>query len=130
LNDAVACDEQGCVTALAHGALVALTLHPAGFADDCARAVLIVTTRQPPADCRALVIDQERLRRNGAMVIKRVGDRFEIEAVRPRGLDRPWSPGVAEEPAPEAGSVRAPGGITKRPADATPAESDLQPDEQ
>lgn len=131
LTDTVACDEQGCVTALADGGLVALTLQPAGFADDCARAVVIVTTRQPPADCRALVIDQDRLRSSGAMTLSRNGDRFVTEATRPRGIDRPWSPAVAEEAASGAAenAPRTPGAV-KRPVDATPAETDLQPDEQ
>jgi competence protein ComEC len=131
LNDAVACDEDGCVTALADGGLVALTLQPAGFADDCARTVVIVTTRQAPADCGALVIDQDRLRSSGAMTLRRNGDRVIAEAIRPRGVDRPWSPAVANDPA--SGAVerltRVPGSTATRPVDATPAETDLQPDE-
>jgi competence protein ComEC len=132
LNDAVACDDDGCVTALADGRLVALTLQPAAFADDCSHAVVIVTTRQAPDDCRALVIDQDRLRMGGAMTLRRSGDGFKTEAIRPRGVDRPWSPAVEDEPTPAAveNAVRTPGVAVKRPVDATPAETDLQPDEQ
>ncbi|MET0971051.1 MAG: ComEC/Rec2 family competence protein [Tardiphaga sp.] len=129
LNDAVACDDIGCVTALADGGLVALTLQPAGFADDCSHAVVIITTRQAPPDCRALVIDQENLRSNGAMTLYKTGDRFVTKAIRPRGLDRPWSPAIAEDAA-SGVAENATRAAAKRPVDATPAEPDLQPDEQ
>jgi len=48
--EGVSCDEAGCVTQLADGALVALTLRPDALADDCERAALVVTAgsrRQP-----------------------------------------------------------------------------------
>ena len=44
--DGVSCDEDGC--------FVALTLKPEALADDCARAMLLVTTRQVPARCAAI----------------------------------------------------------------------------
>ncbi len=125
LADGVSCDAAGCVTVLANGALVALTLQADGFADDCAQAALIVTTRQPPGDCAARVIDVEALRRSGAMVVRRDRGGLLAEAVRPRGLDRPWSP-AAETSEPESGGRPA----INRPVDATPAETDVQSEEQ
>jgi competence protein ComEC len=125
LRDGVACDEAGCVTPLADGALVALTLQPEAFADDCARAVLIVTSRQPPAGCAARVIDSESLRGSGAMALRRNGDGFAASAIRPKDVDRPWSPAIAEPLEPPAGA----GGAGRRPVDATPAEADVQADD-
>ena len=43
LPQGVSCDEAGCVTQLADGALVALALRPEALADDCERAALVVT---------------------------------------------------------------------------------------
>jgi competence protein ComEC len=127
LADGVSCDEAGCVAALADGSLVAQSLRADALADDCARAVLVVTARQPPADCGASVIDRDRLRRQGALAIRRTAKGFEVEAVKPRGFDRPWSPAIAGE-----GDLDAP--LLARPSapharDATPSEADLQAEE-
>jgi competence protein ComEC len=59
------------------------------------------------------------------MALRRGRDGFIIDAVKPAGVDRPWSPAVAadgegETPA-SASPVAAP-----RNQDATPSESDLQ----
>ena len=56
---------------LADGGLVALALRPDALADDCERAALLVTARPAPAACGALVVDQERLRRQGALALRR-----------------------------------------------------------
>ena len=127
LADGVSCDDAGCVAGLADGSLVAQSLHADALADDCARAALVVTARQPPKDCAASVIDQERLRRQGALALRRKAGGFEVEAVKPRGFDRPWSPAVAGE-----GDLDAP--LLARPSaprvrDATPSEADLQAEE-
>jgi competence protein ComEC len=124
LADGVSCDDAGCVAGLADGSLVAQSLRADGLADDCARAVLVVTARQSPGDCGASVIDQERLRRQGALALRWNAAGFTVDAVRPRGFDRPWSPAVAGE-----GDLDAP--LLARPAsprarDATPSEADLQ----
>jgi competence protein ComEC len=124
LADGVSCDDAGCVAALADGGLVAQSLRADTLADDCVRAVLVVTARQPPKDCSASVIDQDRLRRQGALAIRRTAKGFAVDAVKPRGFDRPWSPAVAGE-----GDLDAP--LLARPAaprgrDATPSETDLQ----
>src|SRR5262249_2951363 len=56
-----ACDPDGCVARLADGAAVAVSRTAAAFADDCTRAVLIVTLRAAPADCAATVVDRATL---------------------------------------------------------------------
>ena len=85
LSEGVSCDQAGCVAQLADGGLVALALQPDALADDCERAALLVTTRQAPAACGALVVDQDRLRRQGALALRRSRDGFAVEAVRPAG---------------------------------------------
>jgi competence protein ComEC len=128
LADGVSCDKAGCVTQTADGAFVALSLRPDAIADDCERAALIVTTRQVPSGCRASAIDAERLRRQGALALRRTNEGFAVEAVKPRGIDRPWSPSAGGDSSDAETTIPV-----SRPArtavDATPSEADLQADE-
>jgi competence protein ComEC len=123
LADGISCDEAGCVAPMAGGGLVTLALRPDALADDCARAALVVTARQPPPTCASPVIPVDRLRRQGALALRRTRDGFAIDAVRPQGSDRPWSPAVAGETEAEPNLVRS---AAPRAVDATPAEADLQ----
>jgi competence protein ComEC len=84
------------------------------------------------------VISAERLRRQGALALRRSGSGFTVDAVKPRGVDRPWSPAIAGEGeieanilAPRATAARQPSlkDLAPRAIDATPAEADLQADE-
>jgi competence protein ComEC len=125
LRDGVSCDESGCVTAMADGRLVALALKPEALADDCSRAALVVSARPVPADCAAFVIGLGASRARGAMTLRRQGDGFMVDAVRPRGTDRPWSPAAIE---PDE-AILSPRAIPPPPADATPAEADVQAEE-
>jgi competence protein ComEC len=86
-----ACDPDGCVARLADGAAVAVSRTAAAFADDCTRAVLIVTLRIAPADCAAAVLDRATLRSNGAMALTYRNGRFDTASARPEGIDRPWT---------------------------------------
>ena len=95
LADGVSCDEAGCVTPIAGGGLVALALRPEALADDCERAALVVTARQAPPACASAAVSGDRLRGQGATALRRTRDGFAVDAVRPRGVDRPWSPAVA-----------------------------------
>jgi competence protein ComEC len=128
LGAGVSCDDNGCVTASAGGALVAWALKPEALADDCERAALIVTMRQPPAGCAASVIDTERLRRQGALSLRRGRDGFVVDAVKPGGIDRPWSKAIAEDGETDS-AVLAPRKPSPRTVDATPADADLQAEE-
>ena len=127
LADDVSCDDAGCVTEAAGGGFVAQAVRGDALEDDCERAVLVVTTRQPPADCRASVIDLARLRRQGAMALWRRRDGFVVDAARPRGFDRPWSPAAAGEVANDNTIISRPS--PPRVRDATPSEPDLQADD-
>ena len=124
LAEGVSCDEAGCVAQMGDGALVALALKPDALSDDCGRAALVVTARQAPPSCSPPVIDLQRLRRQGAMVLSRTGSGFAVDANRPKGIDRPWSPAVGGDGETEA--TLAPRLTAPRTVDATPAEADLQ----
>jgi competence protein ComEC len=126
LADGVSCDEAGCVAQLPDGGFVALVLRPEALADDCTRAAVIVTARQASPDCGALVIGGERLHKQAATSLRRTRRGFVIDAVRPNGVDRPWSPAVGE---PTEAENSYPRPAIARPVDATPAEADLQAEE-
>jgi competence protein ComEC len=128
LTSGVSCDDLGCVMQSAGGGLVAQVLRPEALADDCERAALIVTLRQAPVSCAASVIDADRLRRQGAMALRRGREGFVVEAAKPKGIDRPWSPAIADESEADA-IVLAPRVVPPRAIDATPAEADLQAEE-
>jgi competence protein ComEC len=64
------------------------------------------------------------LRRQGALALRRKVNGFAVEAVKPRGFDRPWSPAVAGEGDLDAPLILRP--ENPRPRDATPSEADLQ----
>jgi competence protein ComEC len=126
LAEGVSCDEAGCVAQMTDGGFVTLALRPEALSDDCERAALVVTVRQAPPSCFAPVIGQDRLRRQGAMALRRTRDGFAFDAIRPKGFDRPWSPAAAGEPEAETSLLRrAPAGSV----DATPSEADLQAEE-
>ena len=108
------------------GAFIAQALKAEALADDCERAALIVTNKPAPAGCAASVIDVERLRRQGAMALRRSREGFVVEAVKPGGIDRPWSP-AADEGGADATVLARP--APPRAIDATPSEADLQAEE-
>ncbi len=124
LGEGVSCDGEGCVAPMANGRFVAQSLKPDGLADDCERAALIVTASSAPPGCGATVIDVKRLRAQGAMILRSTPSGFVIDAVKPRGTNRPWAPSTNNF----EGAAAPVGGATKsaHPADATPAEPDLQ----
>jgi len=95
LSEGVSCDDAGRVVSMDGGALVSLALHPEALSDDCERAALVVTTRQAPGACASAVIDRDRLQRQGTMALRRTRDGFAVDAAKPRGLDRLWSPAIA-----------------------------------
>src|SRR5581483_1865438 len=85
LGEGVSCDADGCVAPMADGRFVALSLRQQGLSDDCVRAALIVTARPAPPACRAMVIELDRLRAQGAIALRTNGSALVADAVRPRG---------------------------------------------
>ena len=127
LSEGVSCDEAGCVTALRDGRFVALALRAEALADDCSRAALIVAAKPAPSDCAAMVIDRAHLQRRGAIALSTSGGRFALQPVKPRGVNRPWSPATADDDGFKSSSAPRP--ATPRHRDATPSEADQQAEE-
>jgi competence protein ComEC len=119
LHDGVQCDAIGCIGRLADGRLVSFVLSAEAFAEDCARAAVVVSSRQASGDCQATLIDRTLWRPQGAITLRWTGDRFEMNAARPAGYERPW----AQRPR-EAKSTLTPA----RPAapDATPKPEEME----
>jgi competence protein ComEC len=119
------CDSAGCIGRAADGKLIALSLLPEAFEEDCGRAAIVVTTREAPAWCSTLVVDRKVWRSTGALALHRVGNGFEFTPARPQGYDRPWARAVS---APDGGVPARPGAPARpTPRDATPRVEDLEP---
>lgn len=104
LQQGFACDDEGCVAALAPGEaalgdaklsgrtrLIAVAKTPEAFADDCVRAAVVVTRRSAPPGCRALVIDRDVLSATGALALYRSADGFTVVTARSALYVRPWT---------------------------------------
>jgi competence protein ComEC len=70
------------------------------------------------------VIDRDQLQKRGTMLLRPTHGGFAINAVKPKGTDRPWSPAAAGDS--ETETTPTPRPAAARPADATPAEADQQ----
>jgi competence protein ComEC len=125
LGEGVSCDEIGCVVRLADGTVVALSLSAEAVAEDCRKAVLVVTSRKAQGDCAATMIDRTLRQNTGALALRRLGNSWELTAARPDGYDRPWArANVAPQP---AGPNPAAPQARPAPRDATPRAEDLEP---
>lgn len=129
LAKGIACDAIGCTARLAGREIVALATAPEAFAEDCARAQLVVSSRTAPRDCAAIAIDRTVRMRAGAMALRRIGDSWEVTPARPDGYDRPWAktrvPAGATAVIPDQAAASPKAG----PRDATPKPADLAPDD-
>ncbi len=103
LSEGVRCDPLGCVTDSADDTLVAVSLKPGAFADDCRLAAVVVSRFSAPESCadRATVIDGATLARGGAQALYRraAGEAgrpgFKVEAAYPPAR-RPFMPPVVQ----------------------------------
>jgi competence protein ComEC len=120
LDEGVRCDAAGCIGRLADGRLVSMALSAEAFAEDCARAAIVISPREAPGDCAALLIDRKAWRGQGAMALRWTGNRFEQTAARPPGYERPW----ARAPREPADTTRA--AVLPAVRDATPRTDDLE----
>jgi competence protein ComEC len=131
LGQGIACDPAGCIGKLADGRLVAYDVAAEAVEEDCRRAAIVVTAKEAPPDCSALVVGRALWRIRGALSLRRDGgDGFVIDAARPENFDRPWAPrpprtsnGANPESEASSAASRSP------PRDATPKPEDLQPDD-
>jgi competence protein ComEC len=125
LGQGITCDDAGCIGRLADGSIVAIARSIEAFAEDCRRAALVVSPREPPPGCATTVVGRSEWQRHGAIALRRIGNGWETTAARPDGTDRPWA--RARPPAGEA-----PARATATPPqsrDATPRAEDLQADD-
>ncbi|MGC1465540.1 MAG: competence protein ComEC, partial [Pseudolabrys sp.] len=114
----VRCDEDGCIGQLAGGKLVSMALSAGAFEEDCTRATVVISAREAPAKCAAILIDRGIWRANGAMALRLEDNHFEQSAARPAGYERPWTR------APHA--AKAVSATPPAPRDATPRTEDLE----
>jgi len=119
LANGFTCDPAGCIARLADGRLVSRVITADAFAEDCARAAVVVTEREAPPQCAALIIDRAASRSQGAIALTADGKGFVVTAARPSGQDRPWAraPAKLEEAVP----ARSP-----QPRDSTPRAEDME----
>jgi competence protein ComEC len=118
LHDGVQCDAIGCIGRLKDGRMVSYVSAMEAFAEDCARAAVVVSERQAQAPCAATLVDRRDWRAHGAIALRWDGSRFVETAARPADYDRPWTHNAAEPLQPPA--------IAPSP-DATPKPEDLEP---
>jgi competence protein ComEC len=116
LSAGVRCDTDGCVARLADGRAVSLALTIDAFADDCARALVVVSPREAPGACQALLVDRSVWRARGAVALRINGKEIEVSAAWPTGYDRPWTARPQQKTSP-------------RPPDATPPVESLEADD-
>jgi competence protein ComEC len=119
LRERVACDPVGCTTRLPDGRIVAVSMSAEAFAEDCARAAVVVTPRSAPPGCAALAVDRDVLRARGAVALRKLGDGFERAEVQPAGYDRPWARATEQRDS----------AVSAVPQDATPRRQDLEADD-
>jgi competence protein ComEC len=129
LGQGIACDAAGCIGKLADGALVAYDLKPDAFEEDCRHAVLIMTTRNPPPDCRAQVIGRTLWRERGALALRRTGSGFVIDSARPPNFDRPWASQKLRATETANPAAAQPAASRATPRDATPRQEDIEADQ-
>ena len=91
LHEGVTCDAVGCIGRLADGRLASEVLSAGAFAEDCTRAAVVVSAREAPGGCAAILIDRKVWRANGAVALRWIGDGFEQINARPQGYERPWA---------------------------------------
>jgi competence protein ComEC len=110
----------GCIARLPDGTVVSVARTAQAVMEDCEQASLVITTRQAPPGCRALVVDRQTLRDSGAMTLQRADKGWKIERAVPAGAERPWAHTQHHA---GASFISA----TPSPTDATPRADDLQP---
>jgi competence protein ComEC len=121
LGEGFTCDAIGCVAKLPNASLLAIAQSGEAFADDCARAAVVIALRQAPPNCAAIVLSRPAWREGGALALYRRGQGWDIVATHRAGVDRPWAP---------AAERRAKPTIPPTPGDATPRPEDLEPDDE
>lgn len=120
------CDRLGCTLTTADGRAVAFVTDKRAFAEDCARAEILISRLRAPPGCAApLVVDRAFLAERGATAIRLRPAGPDIVTARGAGAAKPWHPQPpAAPPMPAAATDKAPtaGPETADPVDPPPDE--------
>jgi competence protein ComEC len=104
-----------------------MVLSAEAFAEDCARATVIVTQQEAPPSCSSLVVDRDAWKTHGAIALRRNGGTFERTETVASDYDRPWTHHVTAmstaKPSGNPALARMPG--RGEAAEATPRAEDL-----
>ena len=120
------CDRIGCTLTAVDGRAVALIMDKRAFAEDCARADILITRLRAPPGCAApLIADRTFLAVRGATAIRLGTAGPEITTARGAGQPKPWQPQPASvaTPATEAGSQSPNDASAADPSDPPPSEN-------
>lgn len=91
-GDRLVCDSQGCV-ARSGRLIIAVSKKPASMRDDCARADIVILSRDLAVACSGprLVVDRKASLRDGTIAVYFEADGLRLDTVRHREGERPWS---------------------------------------
>lgn len=128
LKQGVRCDAIGCTATLTNGRVVAFAQTAEAFEEDCGRAAAVLSPRDAPGVCRAILIDRRVWRAQGATALFWNGDRFEQAAARPANVDRPWARATRPQRA-DASSDTPPTARRQSAPDATPPAEAIEADD-
>ncbi|MCP1557480.1 UNVERIFIED_ORG: ComEC/Rec2-related protein [Methylobacterium sp. SuP10 SLI 274] len=120
------CDRIGCTLTAVDGRAVALVMNKRAFAEDCARADILITRLRAPPGCAApLIADRTFLAVRGATAIRLGTAGPEIVTARGAGQPKPWQPrpASAATPATEAGPQPPNDPSAADPSDPPPSEN-------
>lgn len=133
LRAAARCDPIGCTVEMPDGRVASFLDDRRGFAEDCARAAIVISRFAAPPGCVAVVVDRPFLARHGATTLRaeRSGTSsvYAIDTVRRPGDTRPWlaaPPDTAGRPPARAAGKRemAPPPTPSRQADQDAGQQD------
>jgi competence protein ComEC len=91
LGNGVICDAVGCIGRFGDNRLISMAMRIEAFAEDCARAAVVISDRESAGDCNALLVDRTIWQSYGAVALRWTGDRFTQTVALPRSQDRPWT---------------------------------------
>jgi competence protein ComEC len=91
LGKGVACDAIGCIGRLGDNRLISMALGIEALAEDCTRAAVVISEREAPSGCGAMVIDRAIWQSYGAVALRWTGDYFTQTVARPRSEERRWT---------------------------------------
>ena len=94
LTKGVTCDALGCIGKFHDGRFISMVFELEAFAEDCARAAVVLSTRDAASgNCAATLVDRNVWRSNGAVALRWSANRFEQTVTLPPGYNRPWGHG-------------------------------------